>query len=200
MKNKKKASSVYYKVLYNAFLEMLGIEETDDLFLKLGNLPNDSSKDEQSQSWISIEKIGDLLAEKYQTDAAKGLLVRVGRASLNLLRRYEVDSSTLGAIENRLKPVGERFIYSLKKLADSISKNHKIKIEIKKTGSTQYSWQISKLAGNKFKIRYLPFYYFGLLEEFCQWLDARKNYQMIYGADTEKKGFDEIIIEINDLQ
>ena len=183
--------NLFVDAICQAAVEILGEKEAFATLKEMGFptlIPADVSR-------FSLEDMGMVLARKYGPQTAMGLLIRVGRASLIFLRRYFSDISELGSIDNRLKPLDKRFLSSLEALARRVSSELDLSAEVMAQGGLTYAWQV----GSAQPI-YASYYYFGLLEEFCTWLDSRKTYQLVYAdMDANSDGY-QINLTIQDPQ
>lgn len=199
MANEKINFLLMKKLLMHAFQELLGKAESALLFQPKDAVSSDRKIEEKSSGvWgKAIDETGIQLADKFEEIAARGLMIRAGRASLQILRKNSNIISNLGSIDNRLKPVKKRFADSLDTLAKFFS-NDDVIINLIEEETYKYIWQIKTTSINL--SQYIPFYFFGLLEEFCGWLDARKDYQMFYSLADETIKNCEIHIEIRDPQ
>ena len=184
---------VFLKILQQSVLEMLGEEESDRLFQS----PPLTSLEEQGILFI-LEELGSVFAQRFDSATACGLLIRAGRASLIFLRRHEVGIATLGATENRLKPVEQRFLFSLKELARHFTIPRDMIVKVNKTGLLAFSWCMHPDASDGLRMNFTPYFFFGLLQEFCEWLDARKNYQLVYASASGQETGETILIEIRE--
>lgn len=201
MSEKKTSLELMKKILEDSFHEILGKENSDLMGYSQpgdGNLYDFNTSDTKNW-WIPLQVAEHVLTDRFHPVTAKGLMIRIGRASLNHLRRYSDYVSELGSLENRLKPVSKKFDYSLNLLADFFSNDH-VLFTVISPEKMRYVWQIKFEIGKSKDGDLFPYYFFGLLEEFCNWLDARKNYQMGYGAENNNSGLEEIYIEINEAQ
>jgi len=193
MSGKKIQIPVFLKIMRQSVLELLGDEESDRLFQRTGL----SSLDKQGILFV-LEALGDAFAQRFNSETARGLLIRAGRASLTFLRRYEEDIADLGAIDNRLKPVAKRFHYSLAELAKYFSRPCDMVVNVDLTGQMVFDWRMQADAPEGMKMDFAPYFFFGLLQEFCEWLDARKNYQLVYVSESGQETGETIIIEIRE--
>lgn len=170
-----------FNIFYQSLLEILGKEKVDFVFNKKGMDVNGIQNKDSSKPFLSIiDEIGSLLSSEFGEPTGQGLLIRAGRASLVFFRRYYRAVSELGLIENRLKPVNSRFHYSLEKLADLLASELGVQIRIEQVSTQQFLWKMDLAGTSDDNEQFNPFFVFGLLEEFCYWLDARKNYQLSY--------------------
>lgn len=184
---------VLLKILQQSVLELLGEEESDRLFQQTGL----SSLDKQGILFV-LEALGDAFAQRFDSQTARGLLIRAGRASLIFLRRFEEGIADLGATDNRLKPVVQRFLYSLKELARLFSRPCDMVVNVDLIGQQAFDWHMQVDAPEEMKMDFAPYFFFGLLQEFCEWLDARKNYQLVYTSASGQVTGETILIEIRD--
>ena len=168
--------NLFVDAICQAAVEILGEKEAFTTLKEMGFptlIPADASR-------FSLEDMGMVLARKYNPQSAMGLLIRMGRASLIFLRRYFSDISELGSIENRLKPLDKRFLSSLSVLAQRVSSELGQPTHVSMQDALSFTWQVTTPQQT-----YSLYYHFGLLEEFCSWLDARKDYQLVYADKDE---------------
>ena len=166
----------FVDAICQAAVEILGEKEAFTTLKEMGFptlIPADASR-------FSLEDMGVVLARKYNPQTAMGLLIRMGRASLIFLRRYFSDISELGSIENRLKPLDKRFLSSLGILAQRVSSELGQPTQVSALNTLSFTWRVQSPEQT-----YTMYYHFGLLEEFCTWLDARKDYQLVYTGKDE---------------
>lgn len=183
--------------VYLSLLEILGSDQAVNLFKEQGIdhelLPTGEVEGDVADL---IDRIGDSLNRDFGQMAAQGLLIRAGRASLTFFRRFFPQVADLGSLENRLKPVGKRFFHSLESLADLWSRETGLTSNIEQVDQGEFKWIMTiPTAKGEVKKTILPFFLFGLLEEFCTWLDARKSYRIVY-SPPEKGGLVELSIAI----
>ncbi|MDP2966082.1 MAG: hypothetical protein Q8N39_08625 [Pelolinea sp.] len=192
-------SKIFYCVYYS-LLELLGGEQADEVFSSAGLDPFDlKAPNYFKHGSVLLEKVAAELCAHYGEETTRGLLIRMGNASLTFFRKYFSNVAQLGSIENRLKPLDRRFLLSLKTLAEVLSDEMEASLNVGAESARSYVWQINKADGNLSAIALMPFFYFGLLEEFCNWLDTRKNYLLNYEAGENRKDMEVISIEIRDL-
>ena len=144
--------------------------------------------------FCNLELLGARLAEMHDELAAKGLLIRIGREAFKAIRKQFAEISALGTIDNRLKPIDKRFIYSLKELAKWFSREFNFSIGFERDDALRYRIVLKK---TKKPLSFAPFFLFGFIEEFCIWLDARKVYNLSY-IDADTSQTDEICIVVNE--
>ncbi len=183
--------SQFIEAICLATAEILG-EKDAYLILKEMGMSSYSAVDTSS---FDLASLGNLLAKRYDPQIAMGLMIRIGRASLIFLRRFFPEISELGSIENRLKPVDKRYPYSLKILADMAKKELKDTIKVLEQDGLTFEWQIASA-----DLFFSPYYYFGLLEEFCYWLDARKKSQIAYAENINEQNVAALAIQIRDME
>jgi len=178
-------TSTFFGIVFSSLMEILG-RETADEFIRDTDIPGQDSVDyDQVKGTQLVSELGDWLSGRYDPLSASGVLIRVGRSSLTYLRRLDEEIASLGNIENRLKPVDRRFNYSLEILGARLQEISGFQINIYQEGHREYNLKIGKpdVAGSGLFIS--PYFFFGLMEEFCVWLDSRKDYQISY-RDIEK--------------
>lgn len=189
---------IFYCVYYS-LLELLGDEKADEIFASAGLDPFDlKAPDYSGRGLVLLEKVAGELYTYYGEETTRGLLIRMGNASLTFFRKYFSGIAQLGNIENRLKPLDRRFLASLNTLVEILSTEMGTSFNVVDEGARSYGWEIKKCNENSGETVLAPFFYFGLLEEFCNWLDARKNYILNYTAGEKRKDMDAISIEIRD--
>ncbi len=174
-----------------ASVEILGEKEAFQVLKGLGM----SSFSALDPSRFTMERYGRELAKRHDDQVAAGLLIRIGRASLIFLRRYYEPIGVLGAIDNRLKPIEKRFPDSLKVLAGEIGGAMSTKVETSAEDALTYSWRLD-MPERVFE----PYYHFGLLEEFCNWLDSRKDYQIVYVPQGTQEKSSELTIHVREKE
>lgn len=183
--------------VYLSLFEILGQDHAANLFREQGIDPGMLSAGEvKCDVAIVIDRIGHSLNQEFGQMAAQGLLIRAGRASLVFFRRFFNQVAELGLLENRLKPVDKRFFHSLKSLSDLWSHETGLFSDVEQVDHREFKWLMSAPAPNAGRSQtLLPYFIFGLLEEFCAWLDARKSYRIVY-SQLEKDEIAELSIAI----
>ena len=191
MKIKNDMEAQFLEAICLASVEILGEKEAFQALKGLGM----SSFSTLDPGRFTMERYGRELAKHYDDQAAAGLLIRIGRASLIFLRRYYEPISVLGAIDNRLKPIERRFPDSFKVLAGKISGEMGTKVETSAEDALTYHWRLD--APEQI---FEPYYHFGLLEEFCNWLDSRKDYQIVYAPQGPEEKAAELTIHVREKE
>lgn len=183
--------------VYLSMLEILGQDQSENLFTEQDiGYPILLETKDPAEVAVVIDRIGESLNRDFGQLAAQGLLIRAGRASLTFFRRFFNQVADLGSLENRLKPVGKRFFHSLESLADLWSRETGLTCTIEKIDQGEFKWLMaSPSAKREDNQTFLPYFLFGLLEEFCVWLDARKSYRIVYSR-LEKDEMAELSIAI----
>ena len=193
------AEKLFYCVYYS-LLELLGDEKADEIFSSAGLDPFDINAPKYFRHGSELLiMIASELRNYFGEETTRGLLIRMGSASLTFFRKYFTNIAQLGNIENRLKPLDRRFLSSLNTLAESLSEELGLPINCSAKDARNFEWQYPKPSSDLPAPALIPFFYFGLLEEFCTWLDARKNYLLNYAVDDNQRAMDIISIEIRDL-
>lgn len=182
MADKDSIQNPVLQCVYLSLLEILGQDQAVNLFKEQKIDPEKLSVDEVSgEVAVIIDQIGDALNREFGQMAAQGLLIRAGRASLVFFRQFLPQVAELGSLQNRLKPVDRRFLQSLKSLAGLWSHETGLSSTVDQVDRGEFRWLMTtpaaKEGGNQ---TLLPYFIFGLLEEFCGWLDARKSYRIVY--------------------
>jgi len=177
MKNKE-LRPAFTKSVYEAAVEILGSREAGVIF--------GDSHTASSGRYSDISAMpDDLLAEmsnefiiKYHVNTARGLMIRIGEASFNILRRKFDEINDMGNIENRLCSFEKKLQDTLQRLVTFISLVSDIPLELEKINQGRYCLNLSKKGIDK-STGDLPSYYFaGLLRAFSTWLDSRQNYSI----------------------
>ena len=194
------AEAKLFYCVYYSLLELLGDEKVDEIFDSAGLDPFDLIAPHYfGHGSELLDKVAIELCVNFGEETTRGLLIRMGNASLTFFRKYYPDIAQLGSIENRLKPLDRRFLASLNSLAIVLSGEMGTPFNVDTKNSRVYEWQNQKINIESHVSALAPYFYFGLLEEFCSWLDARKNYILNYAADENHKDLDLISIEIRNL-
>lgn len=195
MTDKEKIQNPLFHIFYQSLLEILGEAQALEVLKRQGlGLP---SMDTTSPTFSIAEifsNTGRQLTEEYGDMTARGLLIRSGRASLVFFRRHFPLLADLGSLENRLIPLERRFKKSLDAFADLWSQQTGLYSVVELTNRLEFTWRI-KLAPANSDQNLTPYFLFGLLEEFCAWLDARKSYRIVYPG-PRPEGIVEIAIAV----
>ena len=194
------AESKNFYCVYYSLLELLGAEKADEIYSSAGLDPFDlKAPDFFGHGSVLLEKVAAELCTHFGEETTRGLLIRMGNASLTFFRKYFSSIAQLGNIENRLKPLNRRFLLSLNMLAEVLTSEMDTSFNITAESTRSYVWQIKKSKENFGSTVMTPFFYFGLLEEFCTWLDTRKNYLLSCETGENCKDMDVISIVIKDI-
>lgn len=187
--------------VYYSLLEIMGGEKADEIF-SLANLdPFDLTAPKYLfHGHDLIDLIASVLVSLFGEDTARGLLIRVGGASLSFFRRYYPGFAQLGSIENRLKPIDRRFKDSLEKCADVLTTEMGSTFSVVQVSGRTYEWQMANMDGACGNNHFAPYFFFGLLEEFCLWLDSRKNYILNFAPEPSSTNSTDIAIQIRDME
>jgi hypothetical protein len=195
------AEAKLFYCIYYSLLELLGDDQVDEIFASANLDPFDLTAPHYFRRGKDlIDSIAAQLLLNFGEETSRGLLIRMGGASLTFFRKYFSEIAQLGNIENRLKPLDRRFLSSLKTLAAVLSSEMGTEINVNSSDSGCFEWQAFYANSQQNPREFIPFFYFGLLEEFCNWLDTRKNYLLNYAPDIINKNFDLITIEIRNLE
>jgi hypothetical protein len=194
------AETKNFYCVYYPLLELLGGDQADEIFSAAKLDPFDLKAQEYyGHGSLLLEKVVSELLARYGEDVSRGLLIRMGNGSLNFFRKYFSEIAQLGSIENRLKPVDRRFLFSLNSLAEVISGEMGDTFSVTARNPRSYLWE-KKLNADDSKIKPITtFFYFGLLEDFCSWLDSRKNYILNCEVSENCMDMNAISIEIRDM-
>jgi len=195
------AESKLFYCIYYSLLELLGDDQVDEIFASASLDPFDLTAPHYFRRGKElIDSVSAQLTLNYGEETTRGLLIRMGGASLTFFRKYFSEIAQLGNIENRLKPIDRRFLSSLKSLAAVLANEMGTEINVNPGNSAHFEWQAFHPDNQQNPKVFVPFFYFGLLEEFCNWLDARKNYLLNYAPGVNDKDFDMITIEVRNLE
>jgi len=192
-----KISRPFSRIICLSLTEVFGNSETQEILSCL-NRNNEIDAKKEFNTYLFINSLGDWFAKKFDHLTAKGIWIRIGRASLNHIRREYPKILDLGMIKNRLKPISSRFKFSLSILCKVISEELCVEIRPREIISREFQWEIYKSTSIYQTFDYLPYYLFGLLEEFCNWLDSRKDYRLAILED-ERSNKIAIQLQIMDL-
>ena len=195
------AEAKLFYCIYYSLLELLGDDQVDEIFASAGLDPFDQTAPHFFRRGTELlDGIAAQLRANFGDETTRGLLIRMGSASLTFFRKYFSEIAQLGNIENRLKPLDRRFLSSLNSLAAVLSNEMGSDIKVESTNSAHFEWRNVKPKNDIDSGVFAPYFYFGLLEEFCNWLDARKNYLLNYAPDVNDKDLDLITIEVRNLE
>jgi hypothetical protein len=191
------AEAKLFYCIYYSLLELLGDEKVDEIFASADLDPFDIRAPHFFRRGAELlDKVAVELCAYFGEETTRGLLIRMGSASLTFFRKYFPEIAQLGNIENRLRPLDRRFLSSLNSLAAVLSGEMGTVFKIDTRNTANFEWQNQKSKNDPDSPVLSPYFYFGLLEEFCNWLDTRKNYLLNYAADEHNKDMDVITIEI----
>lgn len=180
MTDKEKIENPLLQIFYQSLLEILGADQVIELFNRQGLDPLSISTSKPTYSIAEIFfKTGRQLLEDYGEMTARGLLIRSGRASLVFFRRYFPQLADLGSLENRLNPLEKRFKKSLDEFAVLWSQQSGLDSSVEVIGRLEFTWRMKLIPVHEDQ-NLAPYFLFGVLEEFCAWLDARKSYRIVY--------------------
>ncbi len=194
------AEAKLFYCIYYSLLELLGDDQVDKMYASAGLDPFDLTAPHFfRQGTKLLETVAAELLANFGEETTRGLLIRMGSASLTFFRKYYSEISQLGSIENRLKPIDRRFLMSLSTLAAVLSNEMGTEIKVNSKNPTHFEWQVLKPASHPDLNLFAPYFYFGLLEEFCNWLDTRKNYLLNYAPDANINELDLVTIEVRNL-
>lgn len=179
----------------------MGGEKADEIFSSADLDPFDlKAPNFFTHGYDLIEKTASVLVTLYGEDTTRGLLIRMGGASMIFFRKYFSHIAQLGSIENRLKPIDRRFKESLEKFAGVLSNEMGKPISILQRNGRTYEWQVG-INDDAFNNQgFVAYFFFGLLEEFCLWLDSRKNYLLNFESANAQNDPIEITIQIRDME
>jgi hypothetical protein len=198
MADKNTIQNPVLQAVHLSFLEIVGRDQAGELFREQNIEPDYlPAVKVPTEAGVVIERIGDSLYRDFGQLAAQGLLIRAGRASLVFIRRFFPQVAELGSLQNRLKPVDRRFYHSLENLADLWSRETGLPSAVRQADRGEFVWSMAEKTSNQGEARsFVPYFIFGLLEEFCTWLDARKSYRVVY-SQPANGGLAELSISIH---
>lgn len=195
MTDKEKIQNPLFYIFYQSLLEILGETQALEVLKQQGlGLPSLDTINLPSSMAEIFSNTGRQLTEEYGDMTSRGLLIRSGRASLIFFRRYYPQLADLGSLENRLIPLEKRFKKSLDAFADLWSQQTGLNSVVELTNRLEFIWRM-KLAPANAGQNLTPYFLFGLLEEFCAWLDARKSYRIVFPG-PRPEGIVEMVIAV----
>ena len=187
--SEKETKTLFLRSIYQAAVEILGTSDTNLIFSTIidwdgnGEMPHIENKPKL------LSGLGNEFATRFQRNTAKGLLVRIGDSSFNFLRRNSKELLKLGSIENRLKPISNKFKYSLEVLAENLSEFTGLEIKAIKKSQNYFCLEIKRNVNNKlFSSDLHLFYFYGLLRAFCLWMDSRREYFINVNEEDDEGG------------
>jgi len=195
------AEEKFFYCIYYSLLELLGDDQVDKIFASASLDPFDLTAPRFFRRGTELlDSVAAELCVNFGEETNRGLLIRMGSASLTFFRKYFTEIAQLGNIENRLKPLDRRFLVSLNSLAAVLSNEMGTEVKIDSRNTAHFEWRSLKPKNHPDSGVFAPYFYFGLLEEFCNWLDTRKNYLLNYAPDENEKELDLITIEVRNLE
>ncbi len=193
------AEAKLFYCIYYSLLELLGDDQVDEIFASASLDPFDQTAPHFFMRGTELlNGVAEQLRANFGEETTRGLLIRMGSASLTFFRKYFSEIAQLGNIENRLKPLDRRFLSSLNSLAAVLTNEMGTEIKVESTNTAHFEWRTIKPKNTPDAKIYASYFYFGLLEEFCNWLDARKNYLLNYAPDDNNQEL--ITIEVRNLE
>ena len=138
-------AKIFYCVYYS-LLELLGDEKVDAIFDSADLDPFDLKAPLYFQHGSDLlDKVAVELVHNFGEETTRGLLIRMGSASLTFFRKYFSEIAQLGSIENRLKPLDRRFLASLEFAAQVFSRNEMgTTFNVNARNTSIFEWQNQK--------------------------------------------------------
>ena len=128
------AEAKLFYCIYYSLLELLGDDQVDKIFASAGLDPFDLTAPRFFRRGTELlDSIAAELSANFGEETTRGLLIRMGSASLTFFRKYFSEIAQLGNIENRLKPLDRRFLSSLNSLAAVLSNEMGTEIKVDST-------------------------------------------------------------------
>jgi len=128
--------------IYYSLLELLGDDQVDDIFASASLDPFDQTAPHFFKRGKELlENIAAQLSANFGEETTRGLLIRMGSASLTFFRKYFSEIAQLGNIENRLKPLDRRFLSSLNSLAAVLSDEMGTEIKVDSSNTAHFEWR-----------------------------------------------------------
>lgn len=176
--NIKDKRSIFIQAIYNASLEILGAAESESIFSNISGWNIDASIIEDDSVLRVIADLGNEFSIRYQRNTSQGLLIRIGESAFAFLRMGLKELQEIGSLENRLKPITERFNYSINGLSRIISELCEIEINGIQKEETTYCLRFSDQLNELFSSDMYLHFFGGILRAFGAWIDGRKEYSI----------------------
>jgi hypothetical protein len=198
---KKGTGAILLESMFEASVEILGRPDSEQIFSSIANWPGSGDIPEIENSPKLLSEIGNEFAVRHHRNTAKGLMVRLGESVFSNLRRSQAKLMKLGTIENRLKPISERFDTSLEVLARSLSILTSLKINSRQKSKNHYCIEITHSGPAKLFSSDLHLFFFsGILRSFCIWLDSRKDYSIdVQEEDQISKSIGTVCLKFDEV-
>ena len=175
--SEKETKTLFLRSIYEAAAEILGKSDSVLILSAIINWDGTGEIPEITDNPQFLSDLGNEFAIRFQRNTAKGLLLRIGDSSFTFLRRNLKNLLELGSINNRLKPISQRFDHSLSILAENLSVLTGLEIKAIKNNQNSFCLEIAKNINDELFCSDLHLFYFaGLLRAFCEWMDSRKEY------------------------
>ena len=185
------ADGEFCQMLHQGALEVLG--ETDlRILLVLSALKTDNNND---PIWkpISIDQVNRFLTalvKKYGLLSTRGISQLIGRAAFSSMRHTNKTIQEIGSIQRRLEPFSQRMLSGLREYFEMLQEHILIPITIIETTT---GWQIEfnddLKSGPACEVNAISFFLKGMLQEFLEWMDSRRNFK-IEELDSAHKSSD----------
>jgi hypothetical protein len=200
--HEKERQSIFLQALHEGTVEIMGTIKTSQIFSAISNGETKEVGFEGAGGFNILETLGNEFAIRYQRNTAKGLMIRIGEASFTYLNKEIPQLFELGVIENRLKPIGQRFDSSLTVLAELLSEIIGLDTRMfKKSDSEFYLEVLGSESGKVPTTDLLIYYIMGILRAFCLWLDSRKEYSFtVNESKKDDPGANHVCMKIQDME
>ncbi len=184
--SEKEIKSLFLRSIYEAAKEILGTSDSVQIFSAIINWDGTGEIPDINNKSQFLSDLGNEFAIRFQRNTAKGLLLRIGDSSFTFIRRNVKELIELGNIDNRLKPISQRFDYSLGILAENLSVLTELEIKAIKKSKNSFCLEIARnIKDELFPSDLHLFYFAGLLRAFCAWMDSRKEYFINVNEEDE---------------
>jgi hypothetical protein len=163
----------FSRILFRSAFEILGEDDLNWVLCKT-KLPNPITNGLSCEQVYSLERI---LNEFFGLLSAQGLSLRIGRIAFQTMRREFEEIKNLGMIDNRLKPLPKRLHYSFVVLGKTLNKHLGVQMVTKESIK---GWRVKTKMKmkNDISINLRTYFIKGLIQEFLEWLDARKDFRI----------------------
>jgi len=162
------------RAITEAALEILGADETRKVFSSLQS--DTPGEDDPLKAYELISRMGNEFAIRYHHKTAQGLLVRIGESTFSILRKALSPISEMGSLENRIRPMGERFEKDTGNLAKILSDLFGRTFKGEKTDEENYCLSILMDDQEAYPDDLSPYFFLGICRAFGTWMDSRKEY------------------------
>jgi hypothetical protein len=139
---------------------------------------------EGKNSFSCIDSLGQVFSNLFGTRACQGIMQRSGAATFKYFLHEFREALGFDALDYRLQSCQKRLQAGLEKLAQIISRDPFVRVQIVQEGNC-WNWQISdsRMAGGKEGRQNLNRFSIGFLQTFLTWCGIGKSYRVSEGTD-----------------